>query len=397
MRMDQDFWDWLWDEDEAAPPPPRPRTATATRPRAEPEAPPEEVEPAAPVRARRASRRRSARRRRWLWLGVAILVALAAVAAAVVLPRASRRAGDGAAPGPAGLGEQRVVAWTVWDEKPGESPFVAVLAAGGGREPVAIAVPGNAAVNIPGRNLGTVEEAADTGDAAAVAATLENVLGVQVDEAWGIEMNRLRGVLDAVGGIQAGFERPDGAGLVTYLRDAPEVERAIRWQEVLTGFLEVLDGAPAALDMVPPDVRPVFTAGAREALLLPVEDVGSGLATPDEEAVAELVEEAFVPTGSEEKVRLVVLNGNGVPGIGEHVARMLVPEGFKLVASENAASFDQEETRIVATSRDFLDDAHRAQRLLGVGKVYLGTQPTYLADVFVIVGKDFMPDDTGGP
>jgi hypothetical protein len=144
-------------------------------------------------------------------------------------------------------------------------------------------------------------------------------------------------------------------------------------------------------------VWPVFTAGAREAIVLPVEDVGSGLASPDEEAVAELVEERFVPTSSEDKVRLVVLNGNGVPGIGEHVARMLVPEGFHLVANENAASFDQEETQVVATSNEFLDDAHRAQRLLGVGKVYIGLQPTYLADVFVIVGKDFKPDDAGGP
>jgi hypothetical protein len=226
---------------------------------------------------------------------------------------------------------------------------------------------------------------------------MENVLGVQVDRAWGIDINWLKGIVEGVGGIQAGFESLDGAGVATYLRDAPDVERSIRWQEVLTGLLEALDGRPGALEDTPGDLRPVFTAGAGEAIILPVNEVEAGLATPDEEAVAELVEERFVPTGSEERVRLVVLNGNGVPGIGEHVARMLVPEGFNLVASENAASFDQEETSVVATSKEFLDDAHRAQRLLGVGKVYIGTQPTYLADVFVIVGKDFMPDDAGGP
>ena len=399
MRTDQEFWDWLWDEDEtsAPPPPPRPRTATVTRPRVEPEAPPEQAEPVAPARARRASRRRSARRLRWLGVVGVIAVAGAAIVVALVLPRGAQPPEESGGPAVAGLGEQLVVTWTVWDEKPGEGPFVAVLAAGGGRQPVAVAVPGNAAVNIPGRNLGTIEEAADTGDAAAVAATMENVLGVRVDGAWGIDINQLRGIVEAAGGIEAGFEQLDGAGVATYLRDAPDVERAIRWQEVLIGLLEALEGNPSRPDDVPADVWPVFTAGAREAIVLPVEDVGSGLASPDEEAVAELVEERFVPTSSEDKVRLVVLNGNGVPGIGEHVARMLVPEGFNLVASENAASFDQEETRVVATSNEFLDDAHRAQRLLGVGKVYIGLQPTYLADVFVIVGKDFKPDDAGGP
>jgi hypothetical protein len=401
MTVDKDFWDWLWDEDEtSAPPPPKPATATATRPRVEaeaPEEPVESVEPMPPVRGKRASRRRSARRPRWIGVVAFLAVVSTAAVAILVIPRGGRPSGEGEGPAVAGLGEQRVVAWTVWDEKRGERPFVAVLAAGGGREPVAIAVPGNAAVNIPGRNLGTIEEAADTGDAAAVAATMENVLGVQVDEAWGIDINWLKGIVEAVGGIQAGFESLDGAGVAAYLRDTPDVERSIRWQEVLTGLLEALDRAPGALEETPSELRPVFTAGADEAIILPVNEVEAGLATPDDEAIAELVEESFVPTGSEERVRLVVLNGNGAPGIGEHVARMLVPEGFKLVANENAESFDQEETQIVATSEGFLDDARRAQRLLGVGKVYIGTQPTYLADVFVIVGKDFMPDDAGGP
>jgi hypothetical protein len=398
VSMDKEFWDWLWDEDDtASPPPPRSATTVVTKPRVEPEAPPEPAEEGPPVRAQRASRRRSAQRWRWVVLVGVLVLAGAASAVVFVLPRQAERPVDGTGTGAVVPQDQRVVSWTVWDDKPREGPFVAVLAAGGGREPVVIAVPGNAVVNIPGRNLGTIEEAADTRDAAAVAATVENVLGVRVDDAWGIEIAQLGVIVDGVGGIRAGFEQLDGRGVVTYLRDAPDVERSIRWQEVLTGLLEALEGEPESLAIAPEQIRPVFTMGAAEAIILPVEDLGSGLARPDKEAVAELVKERFVPTGSEDKVRLVVLNGNGIPGIGEHVARMLVPEGFQLVASGNAASFDQEETRIVATSSEFRDDARRAQRLLGVGTVYIGLQPTYLADVFVIVGKDFKPDDAGGP
>jgi hypothetical protein len=67
------------------------------------------------------------------------------------------------------------------------------------------------------------------------------------------------------------------------------------------------------------------------------------------------------------------------------------------VAFQNLSTFDQEETQVVASSSEFLAAAHRAQRLLGVGSVYRTDQPTFLADVTVIVGKDFVPDDAGGP
>jgi hypothetical protein len=395
MTDDRDFWEWLWEDDPEAPAPP-PRVATKTEPHrpteAVPEAKPSEQRPppVGPTRARR--------RRRGSGL---VTVAAAAVAAAavilLVLPRGPRSPSDDGGSAVQAYGNQQVVTWTVWDDKPGEFPFVAVLAAGGGKQPAAVAVPTNTAVNIPGHNFGTVEEAADAGDVTDVAATMENVLGVRVDGAWGTPIGSLRRLVDDLGGIQAGFERLDGPGTMTYLRDAPDVERDIRWEEVLDGFLSAIGQHPDALGAVPASVRSAFVPGQREVVILPVEDVGAGLVRPDDAAVADLVTERFVPTGSEEKVRLVVLNGNGIPGIGKDVARILVPEGFTLVASQNLTSFDQQETQVVASSSEFLPAAHRAQRLLGVGSVYRTDQPTYLADVTVIVGKDFMPDDAGGP
>jgi LytR cell envelope-related transcriptional attenuator len=326
----------------------------------------------------------------------AAAVVAGAVLATLVVPRESGPFDSGEDSPAVGVPAQLVVVWTLWDERPGEAPLVAVLAAGGGREPVAVAVPGNTEVDVPGHgNLAVLDEVAASGDLSTVAATVENMLGVRVDEAWGIDIEELGSLVDAAGGIQAGFERLEGGGAAAYLRDAPDVERAIRWQEVLTGLSEALDGA--ALPRVPEQVRPVFTAGPRQAVILPVEDIGAGLVRPAVPEVAELVSERFVPTGFQEKVRLVVLNGNGAPGIGEEVARRLVPEGFRVVASENLEAFDQKQTSIVATSGEYLEAAHTARRLLGVGRVFLGEQPTYVADVFVIVGKDFVPPDAGGP
>jgi hypothetical protein len=406
VKPDQEFWDWLWEDDEeVAPPPPQPgRGAAVGTVSSKPEeAPPRAEEHAVvPSRVRRSARRRSTRRAKLLTLVGAMVAAGVIVTVAVVVSRVSDPSvGSGSGSAPV-FGDQRVVAWAVWDDKAGERPFVAVLASGGGRQPVAVAVPGNTVVSIPGRSLGTVDQAADDGDLGVVAATVENILGVQVDNGWGTDMGTFRRLVDSLGGIRAGFEELDGAGTAAYLRDSPAIERAIRWQEVLAGLLDAIGAAPEVLgelpdEVAPPeDVRPVFGAGPRDVVILPVEDVGAGLADLDEDALRDLVDERFVATGSEEKVRLVVLNGNGTPGIGTEVARLLVPEGFELVASTNADAFDQEETVVVASSIEFLDDARRAQQLLGVGEVRLG-RPSGLAEVLVVVGKDFTMDDPGGP
>jgi LytR cell envelope-related transcriptional attenuator len=330
-------------------------------------------------------------------------MATVAAAVAAIVTLAVLLAGDDGAPSRGSVtagavyGEQRVVVWTVWDQARGGKPFVAVLASGGGKGPAAVTVPENTASNVTGRGPATIEEAAAGGDFSDVAATVENFLGVRVDGSWGIPIKDLGRIVGRLGGIQAGLGALDGPESITYLRDAPDVERAIRWKEVVAGILQAIPGHPDVLGSVPPMVRSPFGGGGREVVALPTEDIGAGLLRPDEEAVDELVAERLVPTATEDEVRLVVLNGNGIPGIGEEVARILVPNGFSLVASQNAASLDQEETRLVASSPDFVDDARRARRLLGIGRVYLSGMPTYLADVTIIVGKDFELAGAGGP
>ncbi|MGH2724897.1 MAG: LCP family protein [Actinomycetota bacterium] len=350
------------------------------------------VTPVRPERARRTEQRRLRRRLR----GVAVVALVGtAAAAAFLLPQATRSPGGQGDRAPLAPPAQSVVAWAVWDQRRPGSSFVAVLAAGGGLDPVAVAVPGNAAVSIPGHGLGTVDDAAATGDITTVAATVENVLGVQVDEGWGIPLPVLRNLVDGLGTVPVEGRSLDGSEVVAYLRE-PSVElsteRAIRWQALLMGLIEVAEGAAAADLNVPEAVRPVFAAPETEVLALPVEDVGAGLARPDAEAVSALVTERFVPTGGETKIRLVVLNGNGEPGVGLRVARLLVPQGYQLVASQNASEFGMNVTKIIASDRGDLPAARKAQRLLGVGRVLLGSQDSGVADVTVVVGQDF-----GGP
>jgi hypothetical protein len=170
--------------------------------------------------------------------------------------------------------------------------------------------------------------------------------------------------------------------------------RFLRWQEVTAALLPAAAARPEALRGVVPGpavavFRAVGAAGAAP-LELPVQDVGSGLARPLPDEVARLVRERFVPTArTEAPVRLVVLNGNGIPGVGERVAQILVPAGFRLVSSQNATSFEERTTLIVAADERFLDEAELARTLLGVGTVLLDPQPSSVADVTVVAGRDF--------
>lgn len=331
-------------------------------------------------------------------MALLLLVVVGAAGAAAAwwyLPRPTAPAPAREATGAPLPPTQRVVTWAVWDDEGETGPAVAVLTAGGGEEPIALAIPGNLTVSIPGHGLGTVDDAAVSGDVTVLAATVENVLGVQVDEAWGIPMEQLGSLVDDLGSIEVEGRPLEGSAVVDYLREpaaSAADERVIRWQAVLAGLLAALNEHPSAAAGVPADVRPALVAGPVEILSVPVEPVGAGLVRLDEAGLARIVAMHLVPTGGEEKARLVVLNGNGRPGVGQRVARLLVPEGFRLVSSQNAARFDHRETMIIASSNEDLAAARKARRLLGVGQVLLGNEASGIADVTVVVGRDF-----GGP
>ncbi|HEX9890517.1 MAG TPA: LCP family protein [Actinomycetota bacterium] len=385
--------------------PPAPPDAAPTEPAVPPAPPPPTVvdRPGVPhpppVRPRRALRHHPPPRprRRWLRGGLAALLAAALAAGAVVAVvtlRAERRT-DGPGGQAAPLPPQEVVAWTVWHQKPRVS-FVTVVAHGQGLDPVILGVPVNTVATIPGRGLGTVEDASGTGDARLVGTMVSSVLGVRVDHVVATSLEDVSDAVDRVGGVRAGGQTVDGPGLLAMLtqRKVDRELRFLRWQEAARSLLASAADAPEALRRLVPDrTVPVFRAVGAEApapLELPVEDVGSGLVRPVKDEVAALVGEWFVPTAmTGRSVRLIILNGNGVPGIGERVARLLVPAGFRLVSSQNASTFEEETTLIVISDQRFRPEAELARDLLGVGRVVIDPQPTSVADVTVVVGRDF--------
>jgi polyisoprenyl-teichoic acid--peptidoglycan teichoic acid transferase len=91
-------------------------------------------------------------------------------------------------------------------------------------------------------------------------------------------------------------------------------------------------------------------------------------------------------------VRVQVLNGVGVPGVGQEVDRLLDRGAFRIVLSDNARSFDFDATQILVydESERSLAAAQRVQELLGVGTIQVSRQPQSVIDLTIVVGSDFV-------
>jgi hypothetical protein len=128
-------------------------------------------------------------------------------------------------------------------------------------------------------------------------------------------------------------------------------------------------------------------ASGAQVVRLEAEEVTGGVLRATPEQISGALVQAFGgPAG--EAVPVIVLNGNGVPGIGEAVAERLLPGGFRVAVSQNASDFDHPETLIVVGSSDDVGLAGRVRDLLGVGSVSVSVG-SGIAPVTVVIGKDF--------
>ena len=149
-------------------------------------------------------------------------------------------------------------------------------------------------------------------------------------------------------------------------------------------FLATLAGLPTGdLTITTLPVRPI-SAGESELY-----------ATDEEEIRTFLTGTVGFTPPAQEDVRVQVLNGNGVPGIGQDVARRLVGEGFRVILSGNARRLTYRRTLIITYDSGVEGQrlAQRAKRLLGVGEVQVSAQQQGIVDLTIVVGKDFLRAD----
>ncbi len=384
-------------------------------------------------------RRVESLKRRLLFAIVVPPLAIALILAVVTRPDSSSvRVPSPAEIGAAGKPVTYLVMTVRSDDLSRQADTLTLFTLGGGAKPYALMIPPSALTEIPGYGFDTVSKSLSFGRIPLADVTVENLAGVRVDHAMVIETTALARLVDRLGGVQidvpanlfaddgagrlvpvfsTGSQRFNGKRAVAYLTfqapDETELSRLARAQQLWEAVLGVgrgnrsatiaklipglggLDGTQAAsrfamflasfasvpaaertFDVVP--VTPVASGGEQGAFK--VEDV----------QLRALVGK-YLGGVTAERSRLQLLNGNGTPEAGAAVAQKLIPEGFWLVDSGNARSFDFAETKIIVYVNDAetMAAAEKVRRLLGVGQIELSRSLHTSIDVTVVIGKDF--------
>lgn len=407
---------------------------------------------AAPGRRVAASRARR-RRARLRTTGVVTLLGLAAVAVLLVVSGLGERArdlvaGDPLPDVPDVLPDERqptlTLVTTVDDGEGERAAALTVLSIDRDTgEGTVLLVPTRTVADVPGFGTFPLAEAQGFGGAGLVGVSLDNLLQVQVPHVGSLDLDGWATVVDAAGGVPATFTSPvtlttddgelrvpegprtvDGA-LAAALLGArgpgeSELDVVARGARVVVGLLDAaadpdrFDAAVAALDEVvdgvPSDVVATVLAemaaaraeGQVTALTLPVSPLGTGgdeAYRPDGPRIATLVAERLAGAVPDASVadgrRLQLLNGNGRPGVGASVARVLQPAGYRVVLTGNADRFTYEVTRIIVhdDAPATLAAARDVRDRLGVGEIERAGIPQTVVDLTIIVGRDFEPGE----
>ncbi len=305
-------------------------------------------------------------------------------------------------------------------------------------------IPTSTVADVPGHGVLPLADALRFGGPALVAATVDNLLGIHVDGFADMTYRDWAGLFSRVGPVELDIperlvsRNEDGTGDVRFLAGRQvvtpeqsaellafvvdgerELDRLPRIQQVLLAHLGAMaadpdvlssvvgDGAPMVdTELARPELAALLTAlaaaSADERLdvrVLPVRPIGAAGEDgyrPDELRLEALVNDRFaasIPSASREGRSLQVLNGNGLPGIGQSVAEQLVPAGFRVVLTGNADDFDHDKTRIVIydDGPEQIQIANEIRALLGVGVVEISRTPQSVVDVTIVVGRDYPP------
>ncbi|MFO7961807.1 MAG: LCP family protein [Nitriliruptoraceae bacterium] len=327
----------------------------------------------------------------------------------------------------------------------GEAARLSVLAhdrAAG--EGTVLLLPTTTIADVPGHGTFSLGEAQQLGGAPLIGVTVANLLGIGIDGVATISTAGWAALLDTLGGVEVtvrselgaadgsvrfapGEQVLSGERLAAYLTmtaaGETELDALPRVQQVLGAMLdavaqdpslverwldmELADGSPAIATDEPALVRALLLELAEARAVddvttwtLPVVPLGSGRDDGyrlDVRRADELVADRFEASRPGTEVTggrdVEILNGNGVPRVGQEVAERLSDGGYRIVLTGNADRFTYETTRIVLHGRSpgQLAVGRDVQARLGVGELELAATPGSVVDVTIVVGADFPP------
>jgi len=86
-------------------------------------------------------------------------------------------------------------------------------------------------------------------------------------------------------------------------------------------------------------------------------------------------------------IRVEIFNGNGLPGVAHRMAKELELQGFEIVNIDNADRFDYERTKVIVYSKGVNLD-NQFKQLFKEGEIVKDYQDNTKSDVAIILGKD---------
>ncbi len=353
------------------------------------------------VAGTRASRNAAGRRRRAAAAAAGVaLVATAAYGIARLGDAAGSGGGDRGAAGRSGKPSHLLVLQVVGTS----DPLIALVGTRRGeRRPAFFTVPFDLTLTVPGQGEATAGEVAQL-DGETVRVAVSNTFGAWAERYAVADLDVLAAMIDREGELRVqvpgfyatpagdlgpGASRLSGEQVAALLR-VPDEGGEARWASVVQALLR----RPLRLgegDLIQTDgvdgVRRVLR-GARGASIatFPTTSVAGSITVPSQPDLDRQIARVF---GFASPVPVIVQNGVGVAGLGEDVATVLLPLGFRVVVSQNAEPFGYERTRVVANGDAAIADARVVRRALGVGRLGVSQVPSGIGDITIIVGEDF--------
>jgi hypothetical protein len=152
--------------------------------------------------------------------------------------------------------------------------------------------------------------------------------------------------------------------------------------------------SPAELESLAKDLSAI-SQGNTAVVPLPVKPIKLGNQTyfePQRAEVADLLKAWWGVDASKAAAvtRVILYNGAGIPGIAGEAAQQLIRGGFRVVDTKNADNFNYANTKIVVQRGD-AKQGEEIARILGVGTVEQQPSDQNVADVIVVIGKDYKP------
>lgn len=335
---------------------------------------------------------------------------------------------------PAGDGPLNVLVVHAESETSTEPLSIAILQTRDGGEPRLLSLPLDLEVTVPGSQPAPLREVLSSGGRDGLVASVTDYTGIDLHHFVRLNLDGLERLAELADGPscpggkcldeQLATFRREGAVRLELVPEHLSTLQAVGREATRTGNLVSPVAAKRLVDAVPAAVSTDVELGPRRSLRLArglaAADVGTldlravpgfhdpetgettpyweqaetlfqgfrdGTALPADLGRDDPTQELLVP----ERIRVLVLNGVGVPGLAGRVADHLAAAGFEVVGADNVDEFDDAlAASLVGHRPDRPHEGELVGRKLGGGELVERSDIPRGADVVVIVGRDWI-------